>query len=296
MSVFIVPAGTTVIDSGEMLQWITAQLVPHTDAPPSLASLTKQTLIGMNTDGFDHWQGEPLSSADWSMLDIAWQALPPVANVTRTNWQKYKDAFDAWKQAKTHNAPEWVLAATFTDHIASAKAQRSNVFNKHYWALDAMLKSGTVRGIAPDRVRATTMAYGVLLPIDEARTYLESAGYSLSTESAAAMPAPAHSPTTPAPVVVAALVKPGNAGPKFSMTKAAMLGQHKPRWPTIERDMKDANENGLNSARAGFRGWIEADALEWARANNKLVKPAGSLLHAVNSMANVPGRKHTMED
>jgi hypothetical protein len=98
--------------------------------------------------------------------------------------------------------------------------------------------------------------------------------------------------------ITAALVKPGNAGPKFSMTKAAMLEQHKLKWPTIERDMKDAKANGLQSAKAGARGWNELPALEWARANNKLVnaaKPADSLLQAVNSMATVPGRKHTME-
>ncbi|WP_138515379.1 hypothetical protein [Rhodoferax bucti] len=87
-------------------------------------------------------------------------------------------------------------------------------------------------------------------------------------------------------------------GPKFSMTKASMLEQHKHQWRTIERDMTDASTNGLDAAKAGKRGWDENAALAWARANNKLLnpaKPAGALLHAINSMSNLPSRKHTLE-
>ena len=85
-------------------------------------------------------------------------------------------------------------------------------------------------------------------------------------------------------------------GPTFSMTKAAMVEQHKHHWPTIERDMTDASSNELASAKAGARGWIESDALMWARANNKLTdtaKPAALLAHTMNSLS---GRKHTWED
>ena len=102
-----------------------------------------------------------------------------------------------------------------------------------------------------------------------------------------------------APVVAAvALIKPDKAGPKFNMTKAAMVAQHKHQWPTIERDMNDASTNGLAAAKAGLRGWHEPDALEWARANNKQTnnaKPANQLAQAMNSMGNLSGRKHTQE-
>lgn len=82
--------------------------------------------------------------------------------------------------------------------------------------------------------------------------------------------------------------------PVFSMTKAAMIAQHKRKWPTIERDMSDAKRNGLHIAKAGSRGWWEAKALDWARANNKLLdadRPAAGLALAINSMANLPGKK-----
>jgi hypothetical protein len=110
-------------------------------------------------------------------------------------------------------------------------------------------------------------------------------------------PAPTVADTAPV-VAVVALVEPAKAGPKFSMTKAAMVAQHAHEWPTLERDMTDASTNGLAAAKAGARGWYEPDAMEWARANNKLAntsKSASSLTQAMNSMGNLPGRKHTLE-
>lgn len=102
----------------------------------------------------------------------------------------------------------------------------------------------------------------------------------------------------PAPVSLAALVKPNDANPHFSMTKAAMLTHHKHEWPTLERDITDASTNGLDAAKAGPRGWYETDAMAWARANNKLVntsKPTSSLEHGLHKMVSLPGRKHTLE-
>jgi hypothetical protein len=115
---------------------------------------------------------------------------------------------------------------------------------------------------------------------------------------AATTSGPAQTPATPAPVAVVALVEPDKTGPKFSMTKAAMVAQHKHQWPTIARDMNDASTNGLAAAKAGPRGWYEPDALEWARANNKMANtsnPASSLANAMRSMGSLTGRKHTLE-
>ena len=102
---------------------------------------------------------------------------------------------------------------------------------------------------------------------------------------------------TAAPVVVAVLEELAKAGPIFNMTKASMVENHEHQWPTINRDIADASTNGLSSAKGGLRGWNEALALEWARANNKLVnasKPASLLTQVVNSMSNLAGRKHTL--
>ena len=77
-----------------------------------------------------------------------------------------------------------------------------------------------------------------------------------------------------------------------------MVEQHKHEWPTIERDMSDANRNGLDAAKAGARGWNKAKAMDWARANNKLNsanKPAQTLNAAMNSMASLTSRKHTLK-
>lgn len=112
---------------------------------------------------------------------------------------------------------------------------------------------------------------------------LESQTAPVVTESAAA--APAKEQRTSAP------------GPKFSMRKDAMVTKYKDEWPTIERDIKDAAENGLSAAKAGARDWDEVQALEWARAKGKIVgavKPADALTQSVNSMASIKGTKHTL--
>ncbi len=83
--------------------------------------------------------------------------------------------------------------------------------------------------------------------------------------------------------------------PRFSMTKRALIGAHKHEWPTIERDLLDASVNGLGAAKAGPRGWWEAQAMEWARAKGKLesgAKPAVELARTINSIASIPGRRY----
>ncbi len=87
-------------------------------------------------------------------------------------------------------------------------------------------------------------------------------------------------------------------GPVFSMRKGAMITQHKQRWPTIESDMSDASTNGLHAAKAGARGWTETAALDWARANNKLLgaaKPADELAQAMHSMGSLPRKEHILK-
>lgn len=86
--------------------------------------------------------------------------------------------------------------------------------------------------------------------------------------------------------------------PKFSMPRGALVAAHEHEWSTIRRDIADASTNGLAAAKAGAREWHEATAMEWARAKGKLesaAKPASVLAQALNSMANVPGRKHKLE-
>lgn len=94
--------------------------------------------------------------------------------------------------------------------------------------------------------------------------------------------------------------EPRNAaiGPIFSMNRAALIDAHNHEWPTIRRDIADANTNGLSAAKSGNRGWNEAVALKWARAKGKLkssAKPVVALTQAMQSMSSLPGRKHTLE-
>lgn len=112
---------------------------------------------------------------------------------------------------------------------------------------------------------------------------------------ASSAPAPAQHAATPAPVV-------GDSASNARVVpfkKAALIAAHVHEWPTIERDISDANANGLaTAAKADARGWREADALTWARAKGKLIraaKPADSLTQAMHNLGALPSRKHTMQ-
>lgn len=87
-------------------------------------------------------------------------------------------------------------------------------------------------------------------------------------------------------------------GPKFSMTKAGLIDAHEHEWPTIRGDIAGAASNGLKAAKAGSRGWYEGTAMEWARAKGKLTgknETTSTLNGAMNRMATLPVRKHTLE-
>jgi hypothetical protein len=87
--------------------------------------------------------------------------------------------------------------------------------------------------------------------------------------------------------------------PVVPFKKAALIAAHVHEWPSIERDIADANTNGLAAAaKAGARGWKEDAALVWARANGKLIsaaKPANSLAQAMHNLGTLPHRKHTIQ-
>ena len=78
----------------------------------------------------------------------------------------------------------------------------------------------------------------------------------------------------------------------FTMTKAALIKQHKHQWLTIEGDIAGANRNGLSAAaKAGMRRWNESNAIEWARNNAKLTSTETSvnvLTNAMHRMSNFP--------
>ena len=117
------------------------------------------------------------------------------------------------------------------------------------------------------------------------------------TESGSAQPAKSDSTpvTPPAPVVAAS----ASNAPVVPFKKSALVAAHVHEWPTIERDISDAKANGLaTAAKAGTRGWREADALTWARAKGKLIsaaKPADSLTQAMHNLGKLPSQKHMMQ-
>lgn len=95
-------------------------------------------------------------------------------------------------------------------------------------------------------------------------------------------------------------VSQGTDGAELPLTKFALIKLHKNRWPTIERDIKEASVNGLATfARPQLgRGWIESKALVWARSKGKLTdeqEPQNGLAAAMHSMSSLPSRQHRLK-
>lgn len=85
------------------------------------------------------------------------------------------------------------------------------------------------------------------------------------------------------------------SGARKGIQRRVLVERHHNRWPTIESDLSDASTNGLaGAAKAGSRGWLEAEALEWANLNGRLTQapePAG--LDAV-MRGGFTSRRHTL--
>ena len=91
--------------------------------------------------------------------------------------------------------------------------------------------------------------------------------------------APLPAPTAePAPLAAAPVPATGalNADRGQRVKRRALIERNRRRWPTIERDLKDASTNGLRAeAGADVIGfWWEGAAVKWAEARDKVEAPA----------------------
>jgi len=61
--------------------------------------------------------------------------------------------------------------------------------------------------------------------------------------------------------------------------RTALINRNCRRWPSIERDLKDASTNGLSAEAKANKAtfWWEGDALKWAEARDKLEAQTGSV-------------------
>lgn len=125
----------------------------------------------------------------------------------------------------------------------------------------------------------------------EARAVLFIDDWAARQSTAAVQPLP--------PAASARPVTAESSGPaEIAMTRAALVRKWRDKWKTIESDLNNASNNGLSIARTVPRGWIESTALDWARAKGKMPYEAEIAQHqqARNTMANLPSRRHTMDD
>ncbi|SDZ73697.1 hypothetical protein [Acidovorax soli] len=140
---------------------------------------------------------------------------------------------------------------------------------------------------------AEATGFTVRLKLDRPRPVREIPEQSVETNTAAEPAQPQAA--APAPVVAAS----ASNAPVVPFKKSALVAAHVHEWPTIERDISDAKANGLaTAAKAGTRGWREADALTWARAKGKLISAAktpDSLTQAMHNLGKLPRQKHTMQ-
>lgn len=102
--------------------------------------------------------------------------------------------------------------------------------------------------------------------LDRAKTAQAQPSTPIASHKGEELPAPAASSTLP-------------------IKRAALVKKHERIWPSIESDLKHANENGLQAAAKGDgRGmWIETRALEWAEQRGKLTRSNAIAHHAAHS-------------
>jgi hypothetical protein len=165
--------------------------------------------------------------------------------------------------------------------------RRPDMSEWHLEHLDRMLANYAAQNPRPCRsLRAWySAAREMKIKLDpEAVSFMEHVARHMESDSTPAA-APVSDSASNAPVV--------------PFKKSALVAAHVHEWPTIERDISDATANGLaTAAKAGTRGWREADALTWARAKGKLIsaaKPADSLTQAMYNLGKLPSQKHTMQ-
>lgn len=91
------------------------------------------------------------------------------------------------------------------------------------------------------------------------------------------------------------VAQPAAAEAPLPMKRAALITKHERTWPSIESDLKHADENGLAAAaKADGRGlWFEERALQWARQRGKLT---GASAHATHAAHTPFGRMHDIDD
>jgi hypothetical protein len=126
---------------------------------------------------------------------------------------------------------------------------------------------------------------------------------SLAPEQNSQKPAPVETVgVEPVPVLSEATARaqllPDTNAPNFSVKKAAMIRLHIANWPDIKTDMKGASTNGLSAAKAGERGWHEANALDWARAKGRLVNTENStrsVQQPMDILRNLPSLTHKLK-
>lgn len=95
----------------------------------------------------------------------------------------------------------------------------------------------------------------------------------------------------PAPAVRASVTQEHAPDRGRKVKRAALIADNVRRWPTIERDLKDAATNGLSeAAKDGAVGWWwEGSAVEWARARAKVQDIAPGLASVTSTIHRMRG-------
>lgn len=164
----------------------------------------------------------------------------------------------------------------------------------HRVALMAALDAGTVTA----RSLQTRVPYGELGRIDSnwdrtslsyGLTYADAAKF---CEQLALEARPIDELSDPIPTAANKLPAAGDS----VLKRAALVRKLSGKWPTIDRDLRDAVQNGLKQAAgADQRGfWHEERALAWAHQRGKVLN-SSALDTSANSVFSQPGTVHRIK-
>jgi hypothetical protein len=215
-----------------------------------LSKLAPHPISGYTTSG--------LTEDDWAKLNALFGArglssLGPDSphNLSPEDYEPYKQAVhsDSWGE-------NWRPTPEFSSDRNDALTRQRISKDEHKKALHQLVKVGAIDSLTEYGALASPGNGTDLIRRVDAVAYLQRCGHEVVQCNANAGEQP-----------VGALA---DGGPKVK--RAALIERNRGKWPTIERDLKDAAENGLSSsAKADGRGWwLEGAALAWADVRGKL--------------------------
>ena len=239
--------------------------------PRRLARLFKASVVtddyGNQLDLRPRGEVETLTRHDWRLVKRAWSHFPrkPWSEITEDEFhQHYGPALD---EAAQHCG--WVAAVDMPDWDFAARVSRVILRER---ILEDVFRAASTGGLVllndarlPLPLVGRNQVPDAYLSVAEASRWFEAMGLTLERSTATDVRASSVAEDADLRATMLGIRK-----------RAALVQEFRRVWPTLERDLRDAAQNGLRQAAGAgmpFGQWDADRAVAWARERGKLVNP-----------------------